>query len=574
MSLLRRFEAQASSRPDAPAIEQDGRTVTYGELRSRVAWLADRLSGTAGRPSLMVMTDDREVIAATLLASVACGWTCALADTDLPRPRVQAITGSLSPDLVVVANRCGPQVPVPDWNGPVLDWSPVAAGSALAGASPGGSGRFVFFTSGTTGRPKGVVSSEGAVAHFVQWEADSFEITEGTRFSQLTSPGYDAVLRDILTPLTSGGTICVPPGMRAPTGDALLSWLESCRVEIVHCTPSVLRTLKRSSLGPACLPLLRVVLVAGEALHPGDVRWWHAALGGRVGLANLYGPSETVMIKYCHRTSAADGDRDLVPVGLPLPGVSTRIVDERGRELAVGDIGEVEIETPFQLDGYLDSPMDSFSHGRSGALTRYRTGDLGRVNAEGLLEVIGRLDDQIKVNGVRIEPGDVERALLTHPDVVDAAVLARAAGDQAQLCAYVVSASGGEVPKLREYLSGLLPPALVPASITRVTELPRTLAGKVNRPALPSPAWHKRPAEPPATAAEANIAAVFGECLNITDIGRFDDLLELGGTSLMALQVIDTVRGRFGVDIPIEVLLEGFTPEALGRYLEKAEERP
>jgi amino acid adenylation domain-containing protein len=552
-TILDRWATHVERDGRAPAVVTPERTWTRHELAVYCAGLRARLADGDG-PVLIACAAPVPVIA-TILACAATGRPFAPVDVRQPAARWAALLEDLRP-VDVVTDRAGAtaladqhplltgtnvvdaeSVPAADWD--AAQWQGLDVPDA----------GYVYFTSGTTGRPKGIRGSLRAVEHFLDWESNEFAVTSGTRVSLLTSPGFDAFLRDALVPLRAGGTVCAAPAGTVPVGAALAAWLEEQEIEVVHCVPTVFRTLRGVGLTGDRLPRLRTVLLAGEPVRSTDVDWWQGLFDGRKELVNLYGPSETTMTKVFRRLGAEDASAAIVPAGTPLPGVEVSVL-AMGRPVTEA-IGEIEIRTPFPLGGYLD--------GRSGGFTgthTYRTGDLGRLRADGALEVLGRRDQQVKVNGVRVELGEVEEVLRRHPAVSDACAAAVTEADaDPVLCAYVVADGSLSDAELRAHADAGLAPGSRPAVFVRLAIIPRTLNGKADRRALPLPSAVRatEAGEAPRDGAEAKIADVWCELLHLPAVGRHDDFTMLGGDSLAIARLLDRVRSLFGVDVPVRV---------------------
>ncbi|MER7578460.1 non-ribosomal peptide synthetase [Kitasatospora sp. NPDC097691] len=559
-TVLRRWADSLARNSSHCAVKSGTREVTYQELAGRVAGYQaafERIVGPAD-PVLLSCADPVEVIAA-VLGCTAAGRTFAPVDPRLPAAVLDGVLAALRPGAVVAdaagraalaehAALAGRELPGgaglvrPETLEP-REWS----AEAWQQADPEDRG-YVYFTSGTTGRPKGIRGSLRAVRHFVDWEIAEFGIGEGTRVSQLTSPGFDAFLRDAFTPLCAGGTVCVNPAAETPVGDGLARWLTENEVEVLHCVPTLFRTLRSATLTPDSLPALRAVLLAGEQLHPSDVAWWRGLFGGGKELVNLYGPSETTMTKLFHRTTEEDAGARLVPAGRPLPGVAARVLTGPGDPPDA--LGEVELEVPYPLLGYLGEEE------WRGTDTTYRTGDLGRFRPDGALELYGRRDQQVKVHGVRIDLGEVENALRGHPGVQDACAAAVTEDVSTALVAYVVAP---DVPdaELRAHAAQRLAPGLVPSIFVRMAAIPRTLNGKVERRSLPRVPLQRtaEATEPPQGPEETRIAAIWSEILGLAGVNRDDDFTLLGGDSLAIARLMDRVRYEYQVDLPLRAFL-------------------
>jgi amino acid adenylation domain-containing protein len=581
------FQRTADRCGDRAAIETPGRRTTYRELRERANGLAAALleSGAERGELVGLLASRTEDLAAGMLGVLQAG--CAFVPLDLRSPavRLESVVAEVrprwwlaSPDLGDLARNlarsraASPVIPLGE-GGPRAERAP-----AVPEPDPE-SLCYVFFTSGSTGQPKGIAGRLKGIDHFIRWEIETFALGEECRVSQLTSPAFDAVLRDVFVPLAAGGTLCAPASREdVLDGARLADWIGGERLTLVHCTPTVFRSLLRQELTPDHFPALRHVLLAGEPLLPADVRRWSAVFGGRIELINLYGPSETTMTKLFYRVRPEDGETRMIPVGQPMPGARVIVLDEEGSPCPPGQVGEVVLRTPYRSLGYLNQPeltasvfvRNPFSDRPDDLI--YRTGDLGRLREDGHLEVLGRRDQQVKVRGVRVEIAPIEEALRSHPAVRDAAVVDRAdaQGDKI-LCAYVVldpaEPSSLDADQLREYLAGRLPEAMVPSAFVRLEMLPRTLTGKLDRRALPDPGRMagRLVAErvAPRTPLEARLAGLFTELLGVPEVGIRESFFALGGHSILAAQLLARVRADLGVEIPLGRIFQAATVESL-----------
>jgi amino acid adenylation domain-containing protein len=475
--IVGRWMRNVQAHPQDVAIHTRNRVATYHDLAVRASGYLVELEIVPGSDPVLIMCADPVETVAAMLAGMASGRVFAPVDVRTPPARLAMAIDDLRPGAVVVDGHGSPALAgiggkgfrilnarvVRDHAIDPTQWNP---------CEPDAHG-YVYFTSGTTGRPKGVKGSLQAITHFITWEIDLLGAGRGTRVSSLTSPGFDAFLRDAFVPLCSGGTMVVAPHS-ARSGQGLARWLETNHVQILHCVPTVFRTLRAVGLTPASLRELRTVLLAGEPLRPSDVRSWQTLFGTEKELINLYGPTETTMTKLFHRVTAADATAESVPVGKPLPGVTVRLLES----------GEIELRTPFPLHGYLGEQQGGFDpldpH-------RFRTGDIGRFRSDGSLELLGRRDRQVKVNGVRVELDDVANVLMRSPGVHDAHVILTGEDSGGTLCAYVVADGGHHEQEVLRHLHEHLPPGVIPTAFVWLDELPRTLSGKVDRPRLPQP---------------------------------------------------------------------------------------
>jgi amino acid adenylation domain-containing protein len=592
------FHRAAGRFGDHTAVEWGEHRVTYRQLAAQALELARALRTAGAAPGSLVAvlaTRTADVIAA-MLATLEAGCAFVPLDVASPATTVPSILAEVQPRVWLVERE---QAGVAEWLGagsivsipPPESWGDGTAAAPRAPLPPPDPDSlcYVYFTSGSTGRPKGIAGRLKAIDHFVRWEIETFGVGEGTRVSQLTSPAFDAFLRDAFVPLAAGGTVCAPPSREILLdGDRLARWLASAGIQLLHCTPSLFRAIVGEEPPAEPFPELRHVLLAGEPLLPSDVRRWRAAVGDRAPLVNLYGPSETTMIKLFHRVSPQDGEAKLVPIGRPMPGAKAIVVDEQGRPCPPGKLGEIYIRTPYRSLGYLNNPeltaevfvQNPFSD-RPGDLV-YKTGDLGRIREDGCFEFYGRRDHQVKVRGVRIEIAPIEDLLRSHDAVADAAVvgLADAQGNNF-LCAYLVLRREVAPALLGEYLRERLPPAMVPSAFMVLESLPRTLSGKVDRRNLPKPGeakgWMRNEYVAPRTVVEERLSGIFSELLKVPRIGAHDNFFQLGGHSLSASLLLSRIRSSFGVELPLLQVFQTPTVEALAlnvTRLQLAEEDP
>ncbi len=277
---------------------------------------------------------------------------------------------------------------------------------------------YIFFTSGTTGRPKAIVGKNESLVHFVNWESDFLQLQKKTRISQFTSNGFDAILRDIFTALVVGGTICIPKRKEIILDyDELGNWIEENEIQVIHCTPTLFRSINRK-LRVGCYPKLKYVLMAGERIVPRELKKWFDIVGDRVKLINLYGPTETTMVKTYYVIKPSDVFGASIPIGKAMDGVDVYIMNSDMRCCENEVEGEICIATNYMTLGYYNDevlnnekfPLITLDNGVKRKI--YRTNDLGKINSQGLLEYIGRNDRQVKIRGNRIELAEIENALL------------------------------------------------------------------------------------------------------------------------------------------------------------------
>ncbi|HEX8905295.1 MAG TPA: non-ribosomal peptide synthetase, partial [Longimicrobiaceae bacterium] len=433
---------------------------------------------------------------------------------------------------------------------------------------------YLAFTSGTTGAPKVVAGTHGPLSHFFRWYADELRPREGDRVSMLSGLAHDPLLRDVFAPLAAGAALCIPDPARIAEPGWLAAWFAEQGITITHLTPAMGQLLATGA--GARLDALRLAAFGGDVLGARDVARLRE-LAPRAEVVNFYGATETPQAIAFHRVprQAAEGAQ---PVGRGIDGVQLLVMAPGGGLAGIGELGEVAVRTPYLAAGYANDAALTAERFRPNPFTGdaadrvYLTGDLGRYRPDGLVEIAGRADRQVQVRGFRVEPGEVEAAIATHPSVRQAAVVAREAADGGRrLVAYVVThARPADLDaELRAHLHGRLPEYMVPAAFVALDALPLTANGKLDARALPDP----EPATgttyvPPRTAAEQVLAEIWGEVLKTERVGVDDNFFALGGHSLLATQVLSRVEQAFEVKLPVRAIFEHPTVAALAAELE------
>ncbi|MEU4704235.1 amino acid adenylation domain-containing protein [Nonomuraea dietziae] len=429
---------------------------------------------------------------------------------------------------------------------------------------------YVLYTSGSTGEPKGVVVDHRSLAARVDWMAEEYGLRPGDRVVQFASLGFDTHAEEIYPALSSGAHVVVLP-------DGALSLPDHLEGVTVLDLPTAYWHHLVDQIDTVAWPsTLRLVILGGEQAHASAVARWHERFGPGVRLVNTYGPTETTVIATATTLDASPG---VPPIGRPIAATSAYVVDGAGRLVPPGAPGELCVGGEGVARGYLGRPdltADRFvpftgdrilltetDASRDSAHERvYRTGDRVRWRPDGQLEFLGRLDDQLKIRGQRVEPGEVEATLMTHPDVGAAAVTAK--GET--LVGYVVGEA--DLGELRDHAAATLPPYLVPTRWVRLDALPLTPNGKVDRAALPEPEAARTEYRAPDGDAEHLVAAVFAEVLDLEKVGAHDDFFALGGHSLLAVRVVARIRAAIDLDVPIRALFASPTVEGLAWTVE------
>jgi amino acid adenylation domain-containing protein len=413
---------------------------------------------------------------------------------------------------------------------------------------------YVAFTSGTSGRPRGVLGTLAPVEHFLAWYRDALEIAMHDRFAWLSGLAHDPSLRDIFGALCVGAQVYVPPREPIEMGMALGTWLAANAITVVHWTPSLARALAASLVAP--LPALRRVCFGGDRLRGEDVRVWRR-LAPNAELFNFYGTTETPQAIAVHRITDADIERPWVPIGQGIDGVRLELEGPAG-PAAVGELGEIVVYTRHLAHGYLGEP--ELTRERFGDGLAYRTGDLGRRRHDGTIVCLGRLDDQTQIRGVRVELGEIEAILARLADT-RVAVLARDTNDgERELVAWIAGGTATTMLELRDAAAVALPRAMLPTRWAAIAELPLTANAKLDRRALAQldPDAHELLPNDATldSALERALAGIWAELLGREHVGRHDDFFAIGGHSLLAVRLAVRIHEVLGVELPVWALFE------------------
>ncbi|HEX2079055.1 MAG TPA: amino acid adenylation domain-containing protein, partial [Longimicrobium sp.] len=569
------IEAQAARTPDAPAVVFGGETVTYRELDERANRLAHRLGRLGAGPEVRVgisLERSAEMVVA-ILAVLKSGAAYVPLDPAYPAERVAFMLEDSHASVLVTQARlldrfagAGTRTVCVDEDAAAIVAQPARAPRVRVDAR---NAAYVIYTSGSTGRPKGVVVPHAAVSAFFTGMDERVGGTVPGTWLAVTRISFDIHVLELLWTLACGFRVVVQPeAEHAADGETLARQIRRHAVTHLQCTPSLAAMLVAES-GVEALSGLERLLLGGEAL-PADLAAQVATvLHGR--LVNLYGPTETTVWSATHAVEAGQG---IVPIGRPIANTRVYVLDAALRPQPAGVPGELFIGGAGVTRGYLRRPAltaerfipDAFSG--AGGARLYRTGDRARWLHDGTLEYLGRLDEQVKVRGFRIEPGEIETVLRRCEGVRECAVVVRehAPGDR-RLVAYV--AGGADAEALRAALRRTLPDYMVPSAFVALDALPLTPNGKLDRRALPAPVMEadEDAYVAPATPTEELLAGLFADVLGVESVGARDDFFALGGHSLLATRVVSRIRAAFGADLPLRVFFRDPTAAALAAWL-------
>jgi amino acid adenylation domain-containing protein len=594
------FVRQALAHPDRTAVIAPDRTLTYGELygfAARVAAWLRAAEARPGHPVAILLAKGWEQAAAAYGVLLA-GCPYLPLDAAAPPARTRSLLDQAGVTTVLDAGAIAEALALPDQE-------PQSASPPATPATAGPDDlAYVLFTSGSTGRPKGVMVEHRGMVNALEATRAEFGVGPGDTCLAVTALHHDMSAFDLFGVLGAGGTVVVPAADRARDADHWAELADAHGVTLWNSVPAMMEMLLTARPAPRSL---RTVFLGGDWVPPRLAADLLDQVPG-VDVVSVGGPTETTLWNIWHRVVPADLDRATIPYGRPIANTAYHVLDERGRERPRGVVGELCCAGPGVARGYWDDPERTaavFTERRGERI--YRTGDLGRVLPDGTIEFVGRADAQVKVRGMRIEPGEVEAALSAEPGVAAAVVVGVPRGDgrgHRAIAAYVTGEAGSgsgtgpgagpglkagpslkaepglkagpgpdpDPDDLRAALAERLPEHLVPATVTVLDELPLTGNGKVDRAALAARSEAVPPAErevaAPRTPLEETVAQIWAEVIGLDAVGVHDDFFTLGGDSVAATRVLVELREALDrPGLPLMALLSTGTVAGMAEAL-------
>jgi amino acid adenylation domain-containing protein len=564
----------AKRSPSRAAVVSAKSQLSYSELEAASNRLARHLSklGAGCGVRIAVFLDRSPDLLIAVLAVLKTGATCVPLDMILPRARLEVLLQDASPEILV-ANAFGAGVELPARATVLLDRDQQSISQESTSELPsGGSAEdaaFLLYTSGTTGGPKGVLVSHHALVNHACAIARECAIVPDDRILQFASISFDAALEEIFPAWFAGAAVVIRPDSLGAFSD-LFELCETQRVTILDLPTAYWHEMVLElDLGLVKFPAsVRLVIIGGERAIPDRYLKFREIVGPQVACVNTYGITETAVSSTLYRPSpeAAYEKCRVLPIGRPLANTRLYVLDSERRPAPFGVPGEIYIGGPGVAIGYLNNPdltaerflPDPFRPGRGERV--YRTGDLGCLLEDGNFLCLGRIDQQLKIRGFRVEPGELERALCECPLVRAAAVVGRGRDGEQFLAAYVVARTDQLTAKeLRLFLRRRLPEYMVPAAFVFLSSLPLTSNGKVDTSALPTPDFRKPvdiTSTAPRTHTEEVLVNIWSDVLGLDRFGVDDDFFELGGHSLKAVQVVSRVDREFEIRLPLRLLFD------------------
>jgi amino acid adenylation domain-containing protein len=578
------FEEQVAKSPNAVALTFAGQQLSYAELNTRANQLAHYLRqfGITGDVPVGVCLDRSSDLIVALVAILKAGGTYVPLDPTYPTERLAFMLEEVSPPIILTQSSLVDELPASWAQAVCLDaenelWAGLPQTNLADAGISSDHLAYVMFTSGSTGKPKGVAVPHRAVVRLVK-NNNYISFDPGEIFLQLAPVSFDASTLEIWGPLLNGGRLVLMPP-RTPTLEELAAVLISEGVTTLWLTAGLFHLMVEQKT--TALAGVRQVVAGGDVLSAEHIRRLLQAKAGHGYVVNGYGPTESTTFACCHRMSVADGLDHGVPIGTPINNTQVYILGDHMELIGDGMPGELYLGGDGLARCYLNEPELTAAKfvphpfSTTGGERLYRTGDQVRWRADGTIEFIGRVDSQIKIRGFRVEPGEIETVLARHGSIAKCAVVTRREPDgDKRLVAYVVAEDGEEslsTSALKEYLRERLPEFMIPSAIIAIESLPLNPNGKVDRAELATRQVQVASTEgtytPPRTITEEILCGVWAEVLRVERVGIHDKFFDLGGDSILTIQVIVKARA-LGVDLSVQQIFQHQTVYELARELQ------
>jgi amino acid adenylation domain-containing protein len=581
--LHRCFEVQSRRSPKTPAVAAGQQELSYEELNRRANRIAHQLrqNGVSTEVPVGIHVARSLGLPISVLAVLKAGGVCVPLDTTYPSERLAFMLNDTGAPVIICDSVLPPGLGERKSHILMLpEYDPAASGGDITDPDVEVNGdnlAFILYTSGSTGKPKGVLLTHSGLANYNLAAAAMYGVSPADRVLQFSSPSFDIFLEEIFTAWFGGGTLVLRSPEMSYSSAAFVQGIRQKGITVADLPTAFWHewVSQMENLEDSLPSSVRLVIVGGEkASNAAFLKWSQFARMRGVRWINTYGPTEISIAATAFEPKSAS--LSTLPIGHPLPNVRTYILDESLKPVGVGVVGELYVGGAGVARGYLNRPdlsrqsfiADPFCHAPGARL--YRTGDLARFLPDGNIEFAGRNDNQVKVRGFRVEPGEIEELLLTNPQVGQAAVTVKKRGAENQLVAYVTPARSTPLDKaaLLKYLGDRLPSYMVPSSLVTLEFLPKTANGKIDRANLPEPRMgsigeHCLAADE----IEAKLVSLWEELLGVQGIGTDQDFFDIGGHSLLAVRMLYGVERTFGKRLPTSMLFESATIQKLASWL-------
>jgi amino acid adenylation domain-containing protein len=578
LNIPQRISLHAATRPQAVAITAGSEALSYAELEHQSNQLAHYLaSAGVGREHLVGLYLKRSpafIVAA--LAALKCGAAYLPLDPDAPAGRIAFMLQDAGVSAVVTSDHLRERLPGGTWRVVDVVRDAEEIGRQAERAPETGIHledlAYVIYTSGSTGQPKGVEVAHSSLENLISWHTRAFQITPADRASFMASLGFDAAVWELWPYLTAGASVHVPADGVRNDAKALREWLLEQKITVSFAATAMAESLLALDW-PSTAPL-RILLTGADCLR------LRPSASVPFAFVNNYGPTEYTVVATSGVVQPG-GSKNLPSIGWPIDNTTVHLLDDSMSEVPQGEAGELYLAGAGLARGYrnrLDLTAQRFvpnPFGGEGSRL-YRTGDLARVLSSGEIEFLGRVDEQVKVRGFRIELNEIAVALNSCPGVQTSTVIAREEhGGEKRLVAYIVQTADSSLtaPELRDQLSKLLPDYMIPSAFVQVDEIPTTMNGKVDRQALPEPNSANMLAEEsyiaPRNIVEERLAALIAPLLRVERVGVNDNFFLLGGHSLLGTQLISRISDSFGINLPLLSLFDHPTLGGMSAEIEQ-----
>jgi len=571
------FEDAATLQPSKIAAVYNSKGIRYRELAIKVNGLVRlmRAKGIRSGDRIAIMVDHSFELLVSLMATMKCGGTFVPIDVHWPLRRKNEILESVDAALVLYKDEAimegvhsGAKLLVEFEAIPevvAIDKAPVSQDDPI----------YIIYTSGTTGRPKGVVVPYKGIMNRLFWMNDFFGPDTAASVLHTTRYVYDSMVWQLFWPLMNGGQTIILPSDAALTSEKICTLISDYEIRLADFVPSVFNTIFEYAENPdydirVKLKSLRYVIQGGEEITEKTTRKFLAQYP-QVNMVNLYGPTEASIGCIFH-VIPRDGVGK-IPIGKPISNVAILILDRDGNSVPVGVSGELCISGECLAIGYFNDPVQTglkFVIDKKTGIRIYKTGDLAKWRPDGTIDFLGRMDEQVKINGFRVELDEIKAVLSTYPGIRDVVILVNETGDHKYLIAYYIADEEIASAILWDFLSERIPAPVVPASYVHIHKIPFTPAGKLDREALPThPGGYSEVERAPSTTTEKILVEIWSNLLRMdkAQIGINRNFFELGGHSLLSVRLVNTIQQKFSVDVKVREVFGNPTIKKLSRII-------